>query len=333
MYLLAGDIGGTNSRLLVAESTTSEYRIIAEQDYPSNSYPGLLEVVEVFFAEYGITTAVDAACFAIAGPVQEGLVSVTNLPWVISAQELSEHLHIPEVKLINDFVAVAHGIAELNDADMLVLQHGQTSSPTAGNADAAVIGAGTGLGVSHLVCHDKHCQPYPSEAGHVGFAPENQQQCNLLSWLLQQHSHVSVEMLLSGRGLATLYQYQQKVSGLAESASVRLAMQQGDPAQVITERALAETDELCSLTVDLFTDIYGSAAGNVALHYYPIETLYIAGGIAAKIRDRLVNGRFIDAFLNKGAMSSVLHKVTVKLVAEEKTGLFGALSVARRYAI
>lgn len=333
MYLLAGDIGGTNSRLLVAEATASEYRIVAEQNYPSNSYSGLLEVVEVFFAEYGMSAAIDAACFAIAGPVQGGRVSVTNLPWVISAQELSERLQIPEVKLINDFVAVAHGIAELNDAQMLVLQHGETTSPGVGNADAAVIGAGTGLGVSHLVRDDKHCQPYPSEAGHVGFAPENQQQCKLLSWLLQQHSHVSVEMLLSGRGLATLYQYQQEVSGLAESASVRLAMQQGDPAQVITEHALAETDELCSLTVKLFIDIYGSAAGNVALHYYPIGTVYIAGGIAAKIRDKLANGRFIDAFLNKGPMSTVLHKVTVKLVTEEKAGLFGALSVARRCAI
>lgn len=333
MYLLAGDIGGTNSRLLVAEATASEYQIIAEQDYPSNSYSGLLEVVEVFFAEYGITTAVDAACFAIAGPVQAGRVSVTNLPWVISAQELSERLQIPEVKLINDFVAVAHGIAELNDAQMLVLQHGETTSPVAGNADAAVIGAGTGLGVSHLLCGDRHCQPHPSEAGHVGFAPENQQQCKLLSWLLQQHSHVSVEMLLSGRGLATIYQYLKEISGLAESTAVRLAMQQRDPAQVITEHALAETDKLCSLTVDLFIDIYGSAAGNVALHYYPIGALYVAGGIAAKISNRLTNGRFMDAFLNKGAMSAVLHEVSVKLVTEEKAGLLGALSTARRYAI
>ena len=254
---------------------------------------------------------------------------MTNLPWVISEQELRDELGIARVRLINDFVAVAYGIAELEETDIEILQHGQTRDGQPLNMDAAVIGAGTGLGVSHLVYREGTYHPYPSEAGHVGFAPENQLQCELLAWLLQKHPHVSVEMLLSGNGMGTLYYFLQQVKGLAESTDVRTAMQQMDPAQVISEYALSAKDELCSQALDLFIDIYGSVAGNVALHYYPVGTLYIAGGIAAKISKKMMDHRFIDAFQNKGAISSILRSLSVKLVTMEKVGLYGAVNRAR----
>ena len=329
MHILAGDIGGTNTRLLFAQSSTDGYRVIAESNYPSNQYHSLLEVIEVFFSEHDIEPVIDTACFAVAGPVLSGLVSVTNLPWVISEQELRDELGIARVRLINDFVAVAYGIAELEETDIEILQHGQTRDGQPLNMDAAVIGAGTGLGVSHLVYREGTYHPYPSEAGHVGFAPENQLQCELLAWLLQKHPHVSVEMLLSGNGMGTLYYFLQQVKGLAESTDVRTAMQQMDPAQVISEYALSAKDELCSQALDLFIDIYGSVAGNVALHYYPVGTLYIAGGIAAKISKKMMDHRFIDAFQNKGAISSILRSLSVKLVTMEKVGLYGAVNRAR----
>ena len=195
MHLLAGDIGGTQTRLIYAEAHNNGQHVLAEKSYPSAEYNGLASVIDDFFSEHEIATGVDTACFAVAGPVECDVASVTNLPWVIKEEELSKSLQTPRVKLINDFVAVAYGISLLKESDIQILQQGNNKSQ---NADAAIIGAGTGLGASHLVWSNDHYQIYPSEAGHAGFAPENKLQCELLSWMQKDHSYVSLEMLLSG---------------------------------------------------------------------------------------------------------------------------------------
>ena len=329
MQILAGDIGGTNTRLVLADVDKSEMHILAEKNFASADYDGLLQVIRAFLAEQGIDTPLHAACLAVAGPVKSGVAKVTNLPWVISEQQLSDELKTPRVKLINDFAAVAYGISELSDMDFLVLQQGMENAGEQPHPDAAIIGAGTGLGISHRVWINDHYQVYPSEAGHTGFAPENGLQCELLTWLHTKHSHVSLEMLLSGRGLVTIYDYFRQVVGLAESSAINEAMQKTDPASVITGHALSGDDELCRKTLECFIDIYGAAAGNTALYYYPVGELYIAGGIAPKIKDSMMGRRFIAAFVNKGLMSSNMEKIRIKLITQEKVGLFGALSGAR----
>ena len=227
---------------------------------------------------------VDAACFAIAGPVESAVVSVTNLPWEIHQAQLCGLLRTPEVAFINDFVAVAHGIAGLDEDDFVVLQQGLTVDKKPVNPDAAVVGAGTGLGVAHLVWQQDHYKPFSSEAGHVGFAPENALQTELLTWMQQKHSHVSLEWILSGEGLTTIYHFLHQVTGLPESTVVNEVMQADDSARVISEYALLRNDDLCKKAIEMFIDIYGAAAGNAALHYYPIGELYIAGGIAENQR-------------------------------------------------
>jgi glucokinase len=329
MQVLAGDIGGTNTRLVLAEVNESGRQILFEKSYPSAEYSGLVQVLDIFLAENGISLPVETACFATAGPVKSGVVSVTNLPWVISEAQLRDVLHTPKVVLINDFVAVGYGISVLEQSDFLVLQQGQPDDNEQ-HHDAAVVGAGTGLGVSHLVWLEDRYQPYSSEAGHVGFAPENVQQGELLAWLQQQYSHVSLEMLLSGSGLVRIYNFLHEVAGLSESSVIIESMQEENPAQVITEHALLEDDDLCLKTLEMFLDVYGSAAGNAALHYYPVSDLYVAGGIAAKISTKMTDGRFINAFVNKGAMSSVLENISVKVITQEKVGLYGALSYAQK---
>jgi len=329
MRILAGDIGGTNTRLIFVEINIDGRHILAEQSYLSAEFTGLVKLIETFFFENDISAAVDAACFAVAGPVKFGVASVTNLPWVIGESELSEFLNTPQVTLINDFVSVSYGISELEDSDMLLLQQGLSNDDEPFNPDAVVIGAGTGLGASHLVWQNDHYQPHASEAGHAGFAPENELQCALLTWLQKTQSHVSLEMLLSGRGLATIYKFLYEVMGLSESLAVNKAMKKSDSAQVITEYALSGSDKLCQQTVDCFIDIYGAAAGNVALHYYPIGEVFIAGGIAPKIKNKMLDQRFTHAFANKGAMSSNMKKITIKLVCQDKVGLYGALSHAQ----
>lgn len=322
MNFLVGDIGGTNTRLLFANMNGSVCEEFHEKSFSSHNYSDLTEVINKFLLDCKITHSIDAACFAIAGPVENGTVSVTNLPWVIKEDELKEDLHISHVKLINDFLAVAIGIAELKENDFILLQEGKNSV----NSDAAVIGAGTGLGAAHLVWEDNYYHPYTSEAGHTGFAPENTLQSELLIWMQQQYSHISLEMLLSGKGLVTIYDFLHEIKGINESLQVKEAMKVNDPAQVITEYALADTDELCQQTLACFIDIYGAAAGNVALYYYPIGELYIAGGIAAKIKDKMIGPAFIQAFIDKGLLSSNMKKITIKLIIQDKVGLYGALA-------
>ena len=326
MHLLAGDIGGTHTRLIYAEIHNHVQHVLAEKSYPSADYNDLQSVLDIFLTEHVISNTIDAACFAVAGPVKGNVASITNLPWVISQQALCETLQTPRIKLINDFVAAAYGISVLDESDIQILQQGNNTSQ---NQDAAIIGAGTGLGASHLVWSNNHYQIYPSEAGHAGFSPENELQCELLSWMLKQHDYVSLEMLLSGRGLIKIYQFLNEVKDIAESLSVNAAMKQSDPASVISDYALTGRDELCQKTLDCFIDIYGSAASNIALHYYPIGEVYIAGGIAPKIKNKLLGSRFIEAFRNKGLMSSNMEQITIKLICQEKTGLYGALSHAQ----
>lgn len=332
MHILSGDIGGTNARLIFAKFDANYSDIVAEKNYSSADFSDLIQLIDRFLSEHGITTPIDAACFAIAGPVEFGVATVTNLPWVISEQRLSQHLRTPRVKLINDLVAAAYGIAETQEADALMLQQGVAHDKALLNHDAVIIAAGTGFGVAHLVWLNDHYQAYSSETGHIGFAPENSQQNKLLAWLLKKHSHVSLEMLLSGRGLVTIYHFLHEVIGLAESSAINKAMLESDPAQVITENALIDNDLLCQKTLEMFIDIYGAAAGNAALQYYPIGTLYIAGGIAPKIKDKIMGQRFTDAFINKGLMSSNMKKITIKLLMQDKVNLHGALQFARQTA-
>jgi glucokinase len=192
------------------------------------------------------------------------------------------------------------------------------------------IGAGTGLGAAHLVWQHDHYHAYSSESGHTGFAPENPLQTELLAWMQQQHSHVSLEMILSGKGLVTIYQFLHQLKHYPESPQVQEKMKLNDAAEVITESALTEGDVLCQAALDCFIDIYGAAAGNIALNYYPVAELYIAGGIAAKIKDKMLGPAFIAAFTNKGLLSLKMKSVTIKLVLQDKVGLYGALAMLKR---
>ncbi len=327
MNILAGDIGGTNTRVIFAEVNGNDRHIIAEKKYNSVGFTDFIQVLELFIGEHKITADIHAGCFAVAGPVKAGVSAVTNLPWVVSEDELCEYFQIPKVKLVNDFIAVAYGIEELNDIDTLTLQQGELNSKT-NQPDAVVIGAGTGLGVAHRVWVKDRYEAFSAEVGHSGFAPANEQQCQLLHWLQKKQSHVSLELVLSGRGLFTIYNFLCEQGAASESKVVIDAMKKTEPAQVITEYALSGSDKLCQKTLACFIDIYGAAAGNAALYFYPVGEVYIAGGIGVKIKEQLQGQRFTDAFINKGLMSSNMEKIRIKLILQENIGLYGALKIA-----
>lgn len=328
MFVIAGDIGGTNTRLLIAEVTATSCVSMFEKSYLSQDFHSLTDVLNTFLKEYDINATVDAACFAVAGPVINKTVSVTNLPWIISEEELQKHLNTPDVTLINDFIAVAHGITELKDPDFIVLQQGQIPGNKK-HPDCVVIGAGTGLGAAHIVYLDERYHYFSSEAGHSGFSPVNKIQTNLLSWMQVKHEHVSLEMILSGNGLVNIYNFFKDFIGIKESETVKNEMKIKNPSQVITEYAQSVKDELCIEALTCFVNIYGAASGDIALHYYPVDEVYIAGGIAPKIKDEIAYSDFIHYFINKGLLTSNMKKITVKLILQDKVGLYGALSLLK----
>ncbi|VAW53384.1 Glucokinase [hydrothermal vent metagenome] len=332
MIKLAGDIGGTHSRIALLITQQSKQDILIEKTYLSTQYSSLTAVIEDFLLAHKISLPIDAVCFAVAGPVVFGALNtstakITNLPWKISEQEISKSLNTNNVKLINDFSAAAYGVTTLAEDNFSIIYHGKRNIVDDNIQDAVIMGAGTGLGVAHIVSLTGNYHVYPSEAGHVGFAPVNILQCELLIWLYKKHQHVSLEMLLSGNGLMTIYQFMHDIKKIPESSNVIKNMKLMDPAEVISEAGLLAEDELCRQSLDVFVDIYAAAASNVVLHYYPVKVLYIAGGIAPKIIKKLNSQPFINTYLNKGSMSYIIEKVTVKLVLEDKVGLIGALSL------
>jgi len=332
MRILAGDIGGTHTRLVYVQDD-AEAAVRYEKSYSSRDYNSAVEVIEAFLSCYDIKLPLDVACLAVAGPVISGSASLTNLPWKITEQALSNALQTQHICLINDLVASGFAIPSLNDSAMLSIKQGRCDHQPPAEADAVVIGLGTGLGAAHLVWQGDHYRVLSSEVGHAAFAPGNEVQVRLLSWMQRQQSHVSVELLLSGRGIYTIYQFFRDEVGLPQARSIGLALQSGDPAQLISEHAIAGDDALCEQTLSCFIDIYAAVVGDIVLHYYPLAAVYLVGGIPAKIESLLVSRKkiFAQQFCNKGLMHDNLQQLPIKLVVDDSAGCDGAIIYARHY--
>lgn len=315
--VLAGDIGGTKTWLRLSRAG----EVLREERYDSAAFVGLSPMVAAFLGD----TAPESACFGVAGPVRDNCAQVTNLPWRIEAAEIAARFAIPQVALINDFQAVAHGIEALAPGDLLTLQAGREREQGA----RAVIGAGTGLGEGYLVWRDGAYRALPSEGSHADFAPADELQADLWRWLKARHGHVSWERAVSGPGLEAIYHFLRERGDLAESALLAEMMRAGDGAAAISEFALAHRDPLASAALDLFVAAYGAEAGNLALKILASGGVYVAGGIAPKIAARLKEGGFMRAFLDKGRFAGLLSDIPVRVVLNPQVGLLGAEAVAK----
>jgi glucokinase len=324
VIVLAGDVGGTNARLATVELTEGAARIVRQSRYPSAQYPGLGPIVHRFREE--VVTDLDRACFGIACSLVGDDCTAPNLPWTINARKLATEIGIPCTGIINDFVAVGYGIELLQQSDLELLQVGVTAS----RGTIALIGAGTGLGQGFLVWERDRYAVQPSEGGHADFAPSGELQSGLLQFLGRQFRRVSWERLLSGPGLVNIYRYLLASAVAPETPAVREEMRQEDPAVVITRHGLARTDRLSDRTVDLFCEILGAQAGNLALTVVATGGVYLAGGIAPVLVERLKSGPFLTAFHNKGRMSELLSQIPVRVIMNPNVGLLGAAAVAGR---
>lgn len=324
MIVLAGDVGGTNARLATVELDGPSARIVRKLRYPSADYAGLAPIVHRFVEETGGRP--ERACFAIACPVVGDDCTAPNLPWTINARALAAEIGIPRTTIINDFVAVGYGIERLNADDLATLQAG---APVP-QGPIALIGAGTGLGQGFLVWQGNHYRVLASEGGHADFAPSGELQTGLLRSLREEFGRVSWERLLSGPGIANIYRYLLGAGMAPEQAHVADELKREDPATVIVRHAAADTDCLSRRSVDLFCEVLGAQAGNLALTVVATGGVYLAGGIAPRLLDWLGSGGFMAAFRNKGRLSELLDRIPVHVITNPSVGLLGAAAVAGR---
>ncbi|MFN9597985.1 MAG: glucokinase [Dolichospermum sp.] len=337
--LLAGDIGGTKTILrLVQSSDAVGLKTLYEESFPSGDFPDLVPMVQRFLTTANSSTP-DKACFAIAGPVVGNTAKLTNLSWFLDTERLSKELGIERISLINDFAAVGYGIFGLNKQDLLTLQVGKYQS----TAPMAIIGAGTGLGQGFLIKQGQDYQVFPSEGGHADFAPRNELEFELLKYILTKYDiqRVSVERVVSGLGITSIYQFLRDRKIATESPvianAVRTWEQEAgksektvDPGALIGNAALEKSDRLSEQTMQLFIEAYGAEAGNLALKLLPYGGLYIAGGIAPKILPLIQDGSFLASFTQKGRMGSLLEEIPVFMILNQQVGLIGAALSASR---
>jgi glucokinase len=320
--ILAGDIGGTNTRLGLFESGGQRMRALATMSYPSLEYDSLDAIVRQFAAAH--PQRVDRACLAIAGPVKDGKVATTNLAWTVDAARLATQLGLRSVELINDLEAIGHGLQQLRPDDV------ETLSPGAADAggNRAIIAAGTGLGEAGCYFDGRAHRPFACEGGHADFAPRNETEVELLHFLLRKFERVSYERVLSGSGLFELYQFlHQSGRGEEDPALTETLYQQAHPAPIV-RAALERRSQRCELALELFISIYGAEAGNLGLKLMARGGIYVGGGIAPRIIERLRGSAFLDALRAKGRMRALLESMPVHVILNSDVGLAGAAHYA-----
>jgi glucokinase len=324
MTVLAGDIGGTKTILSLYARETGLAAPLAQQAFPSAQFSGLEAVIDAFLSAH--PHKVSAAAFGVAGPVLNGSAHITNLTWKIDERELGAHLHTAEVKLLNDLESIANAIPALGEDDIACLNTVEAAPQGA----IGVIAPGTGLGEAFMVATATGYQAHPSEGGHCDFAPNTEHELEMLRFLLPIFDgHVSYERVCSGLGIPNIYNFM-RWSGIAEMPDVELALKaSADPTPIIMNNAMSDMPSpRCKATLDMFCSVLAAQAGNLALTVMATGGLYLGGGIPPRILPALQRGQFLQSFLNKGRLRSMIERVPLRVITNPMAGLVGAARVA-----
>lgn len=317
--ILAGDIGGTKTRLaLFDEHRLTPARVVT---YSTAAQRSFTEVVELFLA--GGPAKITSACFGVAGPVQNGSVVGVNLPWPVDAYELADVLGVPAVALVNDLQANARGVELLGSNDLAVLNNGSTQA----TGNLAVVSAGTGLGEAALWSDGQRRHALASEGGHADFAPRSPLEVELYRYLAAELGHVSYERVCSGRGLVNIHRFLRD----ADPGARRNGHVEPD-ATAISAEAAADRSSLSARALDLFASIYGARAGNVALAFMATGGVYLGGGIAPKILWKLTEGGFMRSFVGSGRFAPLLERIPVRVILNDSAALLGAARIAAEHS-
>jgi glucokinase len=326
--ILAGDVGGTKVHLALYDFAQGQLHHVRDQKFPAQNYDGLEAVVREFLgADAG--KEVYAACFGVPGPVRDGRLKLTNLPWTLDSRQMAKALSIDHLFLINDLEANGYGIPELTPDQIFVLHEGDSSAV----GHRGLVSAGTGLGEALLIWNGKHHVPVPSEGGHCDFAPRTDLEIELLQYLDRQiQGHVSWERVVSGIGLRNIYAFLRDAKGMEEPKWLKDRMAAEDPNAVIGQLGESGESGLCAHTLDMFVSAYGAEVGNMALKVLATGGMYMGGGIAPKILNKMKDGTFMQAFLDKGRMEGILQHMPVRIILESRCALLGAAAYAEARA-
>jgi glucokinase len=325
--ILAGDVGGTKTVMRLFEQRGEELQAAEEQIYRSRDHASLAEIVEAFLADVG-GAAPERVCVGVAGPVIDGRVRTTNLPWEIGEEGLAAAAGAAKAKLLNDLEAAAYGMLFLPEQDVVVLNRG---SRPPGRGNIAVIAAGTGLGQAILYWDGEQHHPIATEGGHGSFAPQSDREIGLLRFLREkQNGHVSWERVVSGPGLYDVYRYLREASGEPEPDWLSARCRDDDPSAAVSEAGLQGEDAVCREAVELFASLYGAEAGNMALHCMALGGVYIGGGIAPKLLPVLQDGTFVRSFVDKGRFSELLEGIPVLVSTNVQAPIIGCARYALR---
>jgi glucokinase len=326
-HVLAGDIGGTNSRLALYAADHGALTLVRGATFPSRDHAGLEDVIARFLTNAAATRIV-AATFGIAGPVVDDAVVATNLPWHIRGDSLRAQLGTPHVRLLNDLEATAYGALVL-PADKLLALNAGVARP----GNRAVIAAGTGLGQALLFWDGVRHVPVATEGGHIDFAPRDEVEHDLLRWLERRYDgHVSYERTVSGHGLANIFAFLDEHCRMPVAAETRRRLEREDPPAVIGELGVTGTCATAVAAVERFVTIYGAQAGNLALTVMATSGVYVGGGIVNKLLPVMTSGAFMRAFVAKGRYERLLTEIPVWIIRDPDAGLYGAAHVAASLA-
>ena len=320
--ILAGDVGGTKTNLALYSPAEGGFRRVLLRSFRSSAYPSLEAILEEFLAGQGKVTL---GCIGVAGPVNAGRSRLTNLSWAVDQDAVRRACGARAAFLINDLQAMAFSIPFLPPEALATLQKGD---PDPGG-NMAVAAAGTGLGEAFLLRSGSGYLPVASEGGHVDFAPRNEREVALLSFLRREHGRVSAERVISGPGLHRVYRFLHEVEGREEVPEVEARLSSEDPPRVVVSAGVSSQSGTCREALRFFSILYGALAGNVALQYVATGGVFLGGGVPPAILPVLSEGEFLEAFRDKGRFRPFLEKVPVKVVLDETAALLGAARFAQ----
>lgn len=329
--ILAGDVGGTKIAMALyrragGEEARTVMRVRSEV-FASADYGNLADVIASFLRHcQARPEEVEAACFGVAGPVLDNATRTPNLAWEIDGGDVARKAGLGSVLLINDLYATAVGTLDLEDEQLFTLQEGVPDA----DGNAALIAAGTGLGMALLPRLGGRLHPVATEGGHQDFAPRTDGEFALMEYLGERYGRVSVERVVSGPGLVAIYDHLAALGDPPEDPVLRDRIERTDPGSAISRAALEDGDPLASKALDMFVSAYGAAAGNLALVGLATGGVYLGGGIAPKILPRLKDGPFLESFNAKGRFRGLVEKIPVKVVLNPHAAMAGAAIVALR---
>jgi glucokinase len=317
--VLGGDAGGTKVNLAIFEATATDVKMIKSSTYHSGSFPSVNKILQQFIQE-NPDYKPQKICLGVAGPVFEGRVTVTNLPWYVDANEIAAATGISQVILLNDLEATAYGVAGLEENDFSILHAGDPEE----GGNISILAPGTGLGEAGLFWDGQFHHPFATEGGHCDFSCRNESDLQLHDYMLKKYKVVSWESIIAGPGIYSIFQFLCEIKKRTVSVAIEDKIKTSDPSAVVSEAAIEESDPVCVEAMRIFVRNLARECCNLILKMKSTGGLLLAGGVPPKIISLLQDPYFYDNLLDCDRMQDLVKKVPVKLILNDKAPMIGA---------